>query len=67
MIDLKQTQKESRMPKEPKFQIKTYINGEKFISHEMTEAEMLKYKRINEKNNVVADYLRVIGNEVETY
>ncbi len=55
------------MPKEPKFQIKTYINGEKFISHEMTEAEMLKYKRINEKNNVVADYLRVIGNEVETY
>ena len=48
-----------------KYQIKTYINGEKHHSHLMTKAEMLKWKKVNEKNDVCATYLKVVGNDVE--
>ena len=49
-----------------KYQIKTYLsNGEKHISHEMTKVEMLKWKRINDKNGVVACYFKIVGNDAE--
>ena len=42
--------------------IKTYINEEKHISHRMTFNEMIKWKRVNEKNKVCASYYKIIAN-----